>query len=113
MAEQTYNSCVKMNKPIRFFGLSSLQAIILFICILVSVLGMLMSGVNFLVMLLVFSCEIYGLSLVLKKLIIANKKGTPDFLGAYTTLKYTPKKITDSNFLFSFLINNKVEENGN
>ena len=72
-----------------------------------------MSGVNFLVMLLVFSCEIYGLSLVLKKLIIANKKGTPDFLSAYTTLKYTPKKITDSNFLFSFLINNKVEENGN
>lgn len=107
MSEETYNSTVKMNKPIRFFGLSSLQAIILFVFILASILVMIMSGINFLVMLMIFSGEVYGLSILMKRLDIANKKGTPDFFGAYSTFKYTPRKITDTNFLFSFLINNR------
>ncbi len=113
MKDEIYNSCVKMNKPIRFFGLSSMQAIVLFVFVLVSVLVMLMSGINFLVMLVIVGGEIYGISILMKKLSLANKKGTPDFFGAYTTFNATPRKITDTNFIFSFLIKNIEEKDGN
>ena len=109
MKDETYNSCVKMNKPIRFFGLSSIQAIVIFIFVLVSLLVMVMSGINFLVMSVILGGEIYGVSIIMKKLSIANKKGTPDFLGAYTTFNATPRKITDTNFVFSYLIKNREE----
>lgn len=107
MEEQTYNSCVKMNKPIRFFGLSSLQVIVLFVCVTASILFLMMAGLNLMITLLIFGGECYGISILATKLNTAHKKGTPDFFGAYSTFKYTPRKITDQNFLFKFLIKNK------
>ena len=100
MKDEIYNSCVKMNKPIRFFGLSSMQAIIIFVFVLISILVMMMSGINFMLLIIILGGEIY-------------KKGTPDFFGAYATFNATPRKIIDTNFIFSFLIKNTEEENGN
>ena len=109
MEEVTFNSCIKMNKPIRFFGLSSFQVIVLFVCVTTSILFLMMTGLNLMIILIIFGGECYGISVFATKLNRAHKKGTPDYFGAYSTFQYTPRKITDQNFLFSFLIKNKIE----
>jgi len=109
MEEPTYNSCNKMNKPIRFYGLSSYHAIILFIFVTVSILFLLMRGLGFTLTLIMFGAECYAISIVATKFNRAYKNGTPDYLGALITFRNTPRKITDRNFLFRFLIKHTTE----
>lgn len=94
----------RLNKPIRFYGLTSLQlggsvltTIILFIVLStakMSLLGLfILSGV-----------WIILLKGPLKKLNQEYKKGTPNYLSSYLTFSSTPKRIRDKHSIFSFII---------
>jgi len=112
MEEKTFSSCMKMNKPIRFYGMSAYQGFGFFIFGLLSIVFMIFSGVKFYLMLLIFAGEVYGLFLLSKKLKEAAKDGTPDLLSSWQVKNSTPKKIVDSNRVFKYLINNR-EDYGN
>jgi hypothetical protein len=100
----TYNSQAKMNKPIKFFGLSPLQSILLFVGTTVLFLGMQIAGKNIIVTIVVFSILFICLKRVSIKIREAIKKGNPDLIKAYYILKYSPKKIEDRRFVFKYLI---------
>lgn len=104
MEDEFYFGLSKMNKPIRFAGLSSLQlggSILLSVTIFLVMATSKMALFGLFVLITIW---IVLIKFIFKKLIKEHKKGTPDYINSYFALRGTPKAIVDRNFIFSFLI---------
>ncbi len=100
------NTLVKINRPIKFSGLSSgqLGAFILgnFTLLIVSVF---MRISPFLIIGIIGAIVVVS-KRFFKKLDEEHKKGNPDYLAGKNVAKSTPRKITDQKRVFKILIDN-------
>ena len=100
----------KINKPVRFFGLSSIQfglfmlanAIIIIVCIF--------KRLHPLLIVSVLSLIIFISGIFFRKLKREHKAGNPDYIKGLSVANGTPKKITDRKHVFQFIFNNNTQE---
>lgn len=104
MDEIFYYTMPKINKPIRFWGLSSLQLGGMILATLLIFLFTVISKQALTGLIILSAAWIFLIQVVIKKLNKEHKKGTPDYISSYFINKSLPRKITDKNFTFSFLL---------
>ena len=96
-----------MNKPIRFFGLSSVQflsfmivnAFIIIFCVFRSTHPLIIIGTTGGI--ITFSGFFF------RNLAREHKKGNPNYVAGLSVASATPKKIVDKTHIFNFLLKNK------
>lgn len=100
----------KINKPVRFFGLSSVQfglfmlanAIIIIVCIF--------KRLHPVFIVSVLSLIVFVSSIFFRKLKREHKAGNPDYIKGLSVRNSTPEKITDKKHVFRFIFNNSTQE---
>jgi len=104
---KSYHTLRKINRPIKFFGLTSLQ--LGGVCLIVALLIILMIAANKNPVAIIFFVVVVisGLSFLLGKLNVEHKKGNPDYLVGEQVKTATPKKIKDGKKIFGFLMKHK------
>lgn len=101
---KTLSVLLKVNKPIRFFGLSPVQFTIIALSGAIIILILLFKGVNPFIMIIALFIIVIVAVWILAKLRAATKKGNPDFIKSYFIKSNTPKKIVDRNRYFKHII---------
>jgi len=101
---KTLNTLRKMNRPIKFFGLSSLQFLSITIAAMAVIIIMVFQQLHPLVMLTVIIGVILGFMFSVGKLNREYKKGNPDYLTSVSIRKATPKKIIDKHNYFKTIL---------
>lgn len=97
----------KVNRPIKFFGLTSGQfglfmlvtAIIIIVCIFKQMHSIIIAAV--------ISSILLISGFLFKNLQREHKAGNPDYLGGLSIKSSTPKKIVDKKRIFSFIFNSE------
>lgn len=104
MEDTLYYTMPKINEPIRFWGLSSLQLGGMILATMVVFLGTVIARQAVTGAVILSSAWIFIIQIVIKKLNKEHKKGTPDYMASYFVYTALPRKITDKNMIFSFLL---------
>lgn len=104
MEDILYYTMPKINKPIRFWGLSSLQLGGMILVTMVVFLGTVITKQAVTGVIILSSAWVFIIQVVIKKLNKEHKRGTPDYMSSYFIYAALPKKITDKNLIFSFLL---------
>ncbi len=104
MDDILYYTMPKINKPIRFWGLSSLQLGGMILTTMVVFLGTVIAKQAVTGIIILLGIWISLVQFVIKKLNKEHKKGTPDYMASYFVHSAMPKKITDKNLIFSFIL---------
>lgn len=97
----------KINKPIKFFGLTSIQfglfmlfnALVIIICVFVHLHPIVVVSI------IAFMSFVSGV--LFKKLSREHKAGNPDYLTGFSVKSVTAKKIVDKRKVFNFIMKQK------
>ncbi|MBP5449013.1 MAG: hypothetical protein J6Y01_02745 [Spirochaetales bacterium] len=100
---KTLNTLRKMNRPIKFFGLSSLQFLLLTVVGMVVIIVMIFQRLPTLVIVGVVVAVIVGFTAAVGKLNQEYKKGNPDYITSQSIKGATPKKIIDKHKFFNLI----------
>jgi c-di-AMP phosphodiesterase-like protein len=101
---KTYHTLKKMNRPIRFFGLSSLQLGGLFVLTAIVIVIMITSNTSPIVIVILLAGLLLSFSILFGKLNKEHKKGNPNYMQGLSVQSTTPQKIVDKQKIFSKLI---------
>lgn len=98
-----YNTLKKMNRPIRFFGLSSLQFFAAILIMMIVVIIMIFAKANSLAIIGVIFVFVIAFTFLFAELNKAHKAGNPDYLAGKNIQSATPRKIVDKNKFFNLI----------
>lgn len=95
----------KINKPIKFFGLSSGQFGLFMLFVAITIIVFIFKQIHPLIITMAL-CAIGVLSgMLFNTLKKEHKAGNPDYLTGLSVRSATPKKIVDKNKIFKFILN--------
>lgn len=100
------NTLVKINRPIKFSGLTSGQLGIFILGIFFILIVSIFMRISPLLIVAVLGAIVFISNQLFKKLSIEHKNGNPDYLAGKSVQKSTPRKILDRKRTFKILINN-------
>ena len=95
----------KINKPIKFFGLSSGQFGIFMLIVAITIIVCIFKQLHPLVITLLLSGIVFLSGLLFNTLKKEHKAGNPDFLTGLSVRSATPRKIVDKKKIFNFILN--------
>lgn len=99
------NTLRKMNRPIKFFGLTAIQFGLYVVFIMFATVVMIAAGTHSLMIVMVIAGYFFFSGLVFKKLSAEHKLGNPDYIKGLSIKSATPRKITDRKHIFRFIYN--------
>lgn len=97
----------KINKPIKFFGLTSIQFGLLMLFYALVIIICVSTHLHPLVTVTIISIMTFISGILFKNLSKEHKAGNPDYLTGLSVKSITPTKILDKNRVFKILIQNK------
>ena len=100
-----YANFSKINKPIRFAGLTTVQFLGVFLTVAITFIIITSTGISFVVGLFVFLVEVVPVVFYATKASKEHKKGNSRYFDSLSNFMSTPKRLVDSD-TFSFLKNN-------
>lgn len=95
---------IKINKPMRFYGLSSGQLGLFVLIIVLVILACIFLRVNSFIMIVLIAAILSGGSFLFERLKKEHKAGNPNYLAGLRVSNSTPKKIVDKYRVFNMLI---------
>lgn len=95
----------KINKPIKFFGLSSGQFGIFMLIVAITIIVCIFKRLHPLIITVLLSGIVFLSGLLFSRLKKEHKAGNPDFLTGLNVRTATPKKIVDKKKIFNFILN--------
>lgn len=95
----------KINKPIKFFGLSSGQFGIFMLFVAICIIVFIFKQIHPLIISLVLSGIGVLSGMLFNTLKKEHKAGNPDYLTGLSVRSATPRKIVDKNKIFKFILN--------
>jgi len=101
---KTLSTQKKMNRPIKFFGLSSLQFLLVCVFGAVIIVVEIFAGAGAIAIILTVCVLVFTFTYVFAKMSDAYKKGNTDFIRSKMVKDNTPKRITDHHRFFKFII---------
>lgn len=97
----------KVNRPIKFFGLTSGQFGLFMIATAIVIIVCVFKQMHSIIIATVITSILLISGLLFKNLQKEHKAGNPDYLGSLSIKSATPKKIVDKKRIFSFILNLK------
>lgn len=97
----------KINKPIKFFGLTSIQFGLLMLFYALVIIICVFAHLHPLIVVIIISIMAFISSILFKNLSKEHKAGNPDYLTTLSVKSVTPAKIVDKNRIFKFIMQNK------
>ena len=94
----------KINKPIKFFGLSSGQFAIFMLLTALTVIVSIFKQLHPLIVIGIISGILFLSGLLFKTLKKEHKAGNPDYLTSVRIKSATPRQITDKRHIFKFIL---------
>lgn len=101
--EKQYNTLKKMNRPIRFFGLSPLQFSAFTGGLFLLIILLIFAKASSFIITVTITAICTAFILLVKKLQTAHKKGNPDYLAGKNIRSATPGKIIDKSLYFKLI----------
>ena len=102
------NTLRKMNKPIKFFGLKSGQFGFFMLAIALIIIFSVFRSTHPIVIMLTIGSIVSVAGFFFGKLSKEHKNGNPDYLTGISVQSLTPRKITDRQNTFKFILNKKT-----
>jgi c-di-AMP phosphodiesterase-like protein len=99
------NTLRKMNRPIKFFGLTSGQFGLYALFIALMIIVMIFRNNNSFLIVGIVTTLIIGSSFLFRRLQKEHKAGNPDYITSISIKSAIPKKIVDKNKIFKFIYN--------
>lgn len=99
-----YNTFIKVNRPIRFWGLSPIQFTIIALVGAIIVIILIFKQIHPILLMSMIAVMIYVFVLLFTKLKEHHKKGNPNYLQGLSIKSSTPKKVIDKGLVFKNLI---------
>lgn len=96
----------KINRPVRFFGLSSIQFGLFMLANAIMIIICIFKRLHPFLIVTVLSLVIFISGIFFRKLKREHKAGNPDYIKGLSVGNGTPKKITDRKHVFRFIFNN-------
>ena len=93
----------KMNRPIKFFGLTSLQFDLYLLFTMILIVVLVATQINSLLMVAIVALQITLSGFLFRQLVVEHKKGNPDYLTSVSIKSATPSKIVDKNKVFKLI----------
>ncbi|PDP69758.1 hypothetical protein CLI85_12880 [Tannerella forsythia] len=97
------NTLRKMNRPIKFFGLTSLQFGLYLLFTMILIVVLVATQINSLLMVAIVALQITLSGFLFRQLVVEHKKGNPDYLTSVSIKSATPSKIVDKNKVFKLI----------
>lgn len=94
-----------MNRPIKFFGLTSGQFGLFMAGVMLAIIIAIFKNTHPLLIVGIIGSIAFFSSLLFRRLKIEHKKGNPDYLTGLTVKGATPKIITDREKTFKIILN--------
>ena len=94
----------KINKPIKFFGLSAGQFAILMLLTALTVIVSIFKQLHPLIVIGIISGILFLSGLLFKTLKKEHNAGNPDYLTSVRIKSATPRQITDKRHIFKFIL---------
>lgn len=95
----------KINKPIKFFGLSSGQFGLFMLFVAITIIVFIFKQIHPLIITMALSAIGVLSGMLFNTLKKEHKAGNPDYLTGLSVRSATPKKIVDKNKIFKFILN--------
>ena len=95
----------KINKPIRFFGLSSGQFAIFMLLVAITIIVSIFKQFHPILIIGIISAILFFSAMLFKTLKKEHKAGNPDYLSGLSIRSATPRRITDKKRIFKFILN--------
>ena len=95
----------KINKPIRFFGLSSGQFAIFMLFVAITIIVSIFKQFHPILIIGIISAILFFSAMLFKTLKKEHKAGNPDYLSGLSIRSVTPRRITDKKRIFKFILN--------
>ncbi len=99
------NTIRKINRPIRFGGLSSGQFALFMLAIAISIIICIFKQLHPAIITGIITGILFLSGLLFKRLKQEHKAGNPDYLTGLSIKRVTPKQIVDKNKIFKFILN--------
>lgn len=97
----------KINRPIRFFGLSSGQFGLFMLANALIIIVFVFKHVHPIIVISVMGAIFFGSGVLFKNLKREHKAGNPNYLSSLSIKSATPKKIVDRHKVFNFIMKKK------
>lgn len=97
----------KINRPIRFFGLSSGQFGLFMLANALIIIVFVFKHVHPIIVISVMGAIFFGSGVLFKNLKREHKAGNPNYLSSLFNKSATPKKIVDKHKVFNFIMKKK------
>lgn len=97
----------KINRPIRFFGLSSGQFGLFMLANALIIIVFVFKHVHPIIVISVMEAIFFGSGVLFKNLKREHKAGNPNYLSSLSIKSATPKKIVDKHKVFNFIMKKK------
>ena len=97
----------KVNRPIRFFGLSSGQFGLFMLANALIIIVFVFKHVHPIIVISVMGAIFFGSGVLFKNLKREHKAGNPNYLSSLSIKSATPKKIVDKHKVFNFIMKKK------
>lgn len=97
----------KINRPIRFFGLSSGQFGLFMLANALIIIVFVFKHVHPIIVISVMGAIFFGSGVLFKNLKREHKTGNPNYLSSLSIKSATPKKIVDKHKVFNFIMKKK------
>jgi len=103
-----YKNFSKLNKPIRFVGLSPMQFLIMFIIVAITFVATTSARLSFLITLIILLVEIIPIVIYASRASREHKKGNSKYFDSLSNFISTPKRIVDTD-TFTYFIKKNTE----
>lgn len=97
----------KINKPIKFFGLSSGQFAVYMLAVAVIIIVCIFKRLHPVIIVSMIGAIFFVSSILFKNLIREHKAGNPDYLSSLSIKAVTPKTIIDRHKVFNLILKRK------
>lgn len=97
----------KINKPIKFFGLTSIQFGLLMLSYALVIVICVFAHLHPLIVVVIISIMAFVSGILFKNLSKEHKAGNPDYLTSISVKSVTPTKIVDKHRVFKFIMRKK------
>lgn len=94
----------KINRPIRFFGLSSGQFGLFMLANALIIIVFVFQHVHPIIVVAVMGAIFFGSGILFRNLKREHKAGNPNYLSSLSIKSATPKKIVDKHKVFNFIM---------
>ena len=97
----------KINKPIKFFGLTSIQFGVIMLFYALVIIICVFAHLHPLIVVTIISIMAFISGMLFKNLSKEHKAGNPDYLTNLSVKSVTPSKIVDKRKVFNFIMKKK------